>query len=96
MGGISLLKAEGHNDSKGDAAGKCGPQLNSSKPGLVRHMQKWCVQALWLQKELADGKVVVVKVPGQENPADLMTKVLTIKEIDSRLRGMHLRANWFK
>ena len=30
--------------------------------------------------------VVVHKVPGIENPADLMTKILGIKDIDSRLK----------
>jgi hypothetical protein len=46
---------------------------------------------LWLQKEVAEGKVLVSKVNGLESPADLMTKLLTVKEIMVRLKGMNLR-----
>ncbi len=52
------------------------------------------IRDLWLQKEVADGKVVVHKFPGQSNPADLMTRVLTAKEIDSRLWEMGMQAHW--
>eukprot|EP00973_Karenia_brevis_P003263 449303-Karenia_brevis.AAC.1 len=45
---------------------------------------------LWVQKEVSDGKLVVEKVPGEENPADLMTKVLTVREIKSRLSSMNV------
>eukprot|EP00973_Karenia_brevis_P071483 9931289-Karenia_brevis.AAC.1 len=51
----------------------------------MRHLE---IRDLWLQKEVSDGKLVVEKVPGEENPADLMTKVLTVKEIKSRLSSM--------
>eukprot|EP00973_Karenia_brevis_P020599 2827818-Karenia_brevis.AAC.1 len=53
----------------------------------MRHLE---IRDLWLQKEVADGKLLVEKVPGEENPADLMTKVLTTKEINSRLTTMNL------
>ena len=59
--------------------------------GRMRHLE---IRDLWLQKEVLEGKVKVVKLKGTENPADLMTKVLSIKEIDSRLAGMGLRAEW--
>eukprot|EP00973_Karenia_brevis_P061555 8559837-Karenia_brevis.AAC.1 len=42
--------------------------------GKIRHLE---IRDLWLQKEVSDGKLVVEKVPGEENPADLVTKVLT-------------------
>jgi hypothetical protein len=45
---------------------------------------------LWLQKEIREGKVEVHKVLGTENPADLMTKILTVKEIEERLRRMSI------
>eukprot|EP00973_Karenia_brevis_P010861 1469542-Karenia_brevis.AAC.1 len=48
------------------------------------------IRDLWLQKEVCDGELVVEKIPGEENPADLMTKVLTVKEIRSRLSSMNL------
>eukprot|EP00973_Karenia_brevis_P063939 8887280-Karenia_brevis.AAC.1 len=53
----------------------------------MRHLE---IRDLWLQKEVSDGKLVVEKFPGEENPADLMTKVLTVKEIKSRLSSMNL------
>eukprot|EP00973_Karenia_brevis_P067714 9420370-Karenia_brevis.AAC.1 len=53
----------------------------------MRHLE---IRDLWLQKEVSDGKLVVEKVPGEENPADLMIKVLTVKEIKSRLCSMNL------
>ena len=59
--------------------------------GRMRHLE---IRDLWLQKEVSEGKVRVVKIKGTENPADLMTKVLSMKDIDSRLRGMGLRGEW--
>ena len=56
--------------------------------GRMRHLD---IRDLWLQKEVGEGKVVVDKVLGTENPADLMTKVLGVKEIGERLEGMGLR-----
>eukprot|EP00973_Karenia_brevis_P025973 3584247-Karenia_brevis.AAC.1 len=53
----------------------------------MRHLE---IRDLWLQKEVYDGKLVVEKVPGEANPADLMTKVLTVKDIKSRLSSMNL------
>eukprot|EP00973_Karenia_brevis_P026065 3596882-Karenia_brevis.AAC.1 len=53
----------------------------------MRHLE---IRDLWLQKEVADGKLLVEKVPGVENPADLMTKVLTSSEINSRLNSINL------
>ena len=32
----------------------------------------------------------VYKIPGTENPADLMTKVLSISDIVDRLKGMNI------
>ena len=56
--------------------------------GKMRHLE---IRDLWLQKEVGEGKVVVSKVLGTENPADLMTKILGKKEIVERLEGMGLR-----
>eukprot|EP00973_Karenia_brevis_P089049 12349931-Karenia_brevis.AAC.1 len=53
----------------------------------MRHLE---IRDLWLQKEVADGKLLVEKVPGVDNPADLMTKILSSREIDSRLRSINL------
>ena len=53
----------------------------------MRHIE---IRDLWLQKEIREGKVEVHKVLGTENPADLMTKILTVKEIEERLRRMSI------
>eukprot|EP00973_Karenia_brevis_P053833 7477991-Karenia_brevis.AAC.1 len=55
----------------------------------MRHLE---IRDLWLQTEVYDGKLIVHKVPGEENPADLMTKVISNKDIDSRLRKMNIFA----
>ena len=55
--------------------------------GRMRHLQ---IRDLWLQKEVREGRVEVSKIPGESNPADLMTKVLTVSEIKSRLRSMNI------
>eukprot|EP00973_Karenia_brevis_P062884 8742419-Karenia_brevis.AAC.1 len=53
----------------------------------MRHLE---IRDLWLQKEVQDGRLVVSRVPGEENPADLMTKVLGYKDIKSRLEMMNM------
>ena len=50
--------------------------------GKMRHIE---IRDLWLQKEVREGRLKVVKVVGSENPADLMTKILNIGEIEDRL-----------
>ena len=55
--------------------------------GKMKHLE---IRDLWLQKEVREGKVEVYKVDGTENPADLMTKILSLGEISTRLLGMHL------
>jgi hypothetical protein len=55
--------------------------------GKMRHIE---VRELWLQQEVLKGAVKVIKVPGESNPADLMTKFLHRKDIDSRLKEMGL------
>ena len=59
--------------------------------GKMRHIE---IRELWLQKEVLEGKVKVVKVLGTENPADLMTKVLTKTEIEERLGRMGIDIRW--
>ena len=61
--------------------------------GKMKHIE---IRNMWLQKEVRDGKVEVSKVPGDQNPADLMTKVLNTKDIQIRLTKMSLVATWIK
>ena len=53
--------------------------------GRMRHIE---VRELWLQEEVRKGKVVVEKVQGSENPADLMTKFLSKVDVADRLCRM--------
>jgi hypothetical protein len=53
----------------------------------MRHLE---IRDLWLQKEVRENKIRILKVPGEENPADLMTKILNTRDIEKRLRGMNL------
>eukprot|EP00973_Karenia_brevis_P042444 5875955-Karenia_brevis.AAC.1 len=55
--------------------------------GKMRHLE---IRDLWLQREVQDGKLEVSKVPGGSNPADLMTKILTVKDIKSRLEAINI------
>ena len=56
--------------------------------GRMRHLE---IRDLWLQKEVHEGRLEVNKVPGDKNPADLMTKVLGVREISDRLSRMNIR-----
>ena len=66
--------------------------VNRRGLGKMRHLE---IRDLGLQKEIREGKVEVHKVLGTETPADLMTKVLSVKEIGDRLSRMsiHMRIN---
>jgi hypothetical protein len=55
--------------------------------GRMRHLQ---IRDLWLQKEVADGYLEVSKIPGVMNPADLMTKILSVGDIKKRLEAMEI------
>ena len=56
--------------------------------GKMRHIE---IRWLWLQKEVADGKIRIQKVLGKINPADLFTKFLSGQEIVDHLERMGLR-----
>ena len=55
--------------------------------GRMRHIE---VRELWLQEEVRSGKVVVRKVEGSKNPADLMTKFLRRVEVIDKLGRMNI------
>jgi hypothetical protein len=56
--------------------------------GRMRHLE---VRHLWLQGAVACQKVVVRRVPGEENPADLLTKYLSVREVVYRLNKLALQ-----
>ena len=53
----------------------------------MRHLE---IRDMWLQKEVAEGRVEVSKILGSNNPADLMTKILCSPEVEKRLLEMNL------
>ena len=57
--------------------------------GKMRHLE---IRDLWLQAEVEQGRLEVHKVKGDQNPADLMTKVLSLGDVVDRLGWMNLRA----
>ena len=59
--------------------------VNRQGLGKLRHVN---VQYLWLQEKVRDKSLSVVKVPGPENPADLMTKYLPAAEIEKHLEAL--------
>ena len=50
--------------------------------GKMRHIE---IRDLWLQQEVRKGTVIVQKIPGDRNPADLMTKFLHVKDVVKNL-----------
>ena len=61
--------------------------------GRMRHLE---IRDLWLQREVREGRVIVEKIAGVENPADLMTKILPMRDIEERLRRMNLEMKRLK
>ena len=58
--------------------------------GRIRHLEtKW----LWLQVEVAAGRIKLEKVAGNSNPADLMTKYKNALEIEKLLGLMNMSAS---
>ena len=56
--------------------------------GKMRHME---VKFLWLQQAVRDGRVVLKKVPGQQNPADILTKPLGREDIANKMARIGVR-----
>ena len=55
--------------------------------GKVRHLD---CQSLWIQDAVRERRINLEKVPGTENPADLMTKYLDSKSMDTMLNKMNI------
>ena len=59
--------------------------------GKVRHLE---VKALWLQASLMEGRFALMKVPGRENAANVLTKPLGLNDFEvdlSRVRARPVR-----
>ena len=62
--------------------------VNRRGLGKMRHLE---IRDLWLQKEVNEGKVEVSKVRGDQNPSNLMTKILGVRDIEERLHRLSIR-----
>ena len=59
--------------------------------GNLRHLEtKW----LWVQDVVRSGRIKVRKVAGESNPADILTKPKTGREMDSMIRQIGGRIVW--
>ena len=57
-------------------------------PGRMRHLD---IKELWLQGEVRDGHIEVKHVPGETNPADLLTKQLPQKKLNQMMELVGMR-----
>ena len=55
--------------------------------GRIRHVE---VRWLWLQKAVADGRFKLAKIPGTQNPADILTKYKTLAEVQEVMRPINV------
>jgi hypothetical protein len=67
----------------------CKGVCNRRGIGRIRHMD---VALLWLQQQVLRGLIKVVRVPGSENPADLMTKFLSGTDMHRILSELGFRS----
>ena len=59
--------------------------------GPSRHGQ---TRPLWLQQAVAEKRLIVVKVPGVDNPADVLTKFLSKESTVKNLLTMNIKLSW--
>ena len=64
--------------------------VNRSGVGKLRHIR---VQYFWLQQRVRDKDIVVQKVAGTENPADLMTKHLSFDVMAKHVEKLNFNLN---
>lgn len=55
--------------------------------GKIRHIQ---TQSLWVQQAYADEKLNYLKVPGADNPSDVLTKHVPADLLDHHLKTMNV------
>ncbi len=65
-----------------------GKSIASRKgAGKIRHLDN---RELWIQEKVAKGQVVLKKVPGKENLADILTKHVSRAELDKAMKTIGL------
>ena len=87
LGMQSLMKDLGMTASVNvgmDASAALG-LINRQGLGKARHIE---TQWLWIQQATREGRVLMNKIPGKENPADLFTKPLNQEMIDGFMKSL--------
>jgi hypothetical protein len=56
--------------------------------GRMRHLE---TRHLWLQNEVSSQRVVLCRVAGEDNPADLLTKYLNVRDVCKHLKSLSIR-----
>ena len=56
-----------------------------ASPSIAKHID---VQYLWVQAKVADQEVMLIKIPGEENRSELMTKYLQAPKQDKLLEAL--------
>ena len=56
--------------------------------GRIRHL---ATADLWIQDRLKTGDFTLVKIPGEENAGDLLTKHVDRRTLDKHVAALHLR-----
>ena len=87
LGMQSLMKDLGISASVSvgmDASAALG-LINRQGLGKARHIE---TQWLWIQQATREGRVIMNKIPGKENPADLFTKPLNQEMIDGFMKSL--------
>ena len=54
--------------------------------GKIRHIE---VTQLWVQEKVANGEMVIIKVPTERNLADALTKAVDARTIETHVIGIN-------
>ena len=89
IGCRSMLADLGHSSSLHVHVDSSASIGIASRMGLgkTRHID---VHYLWVQERVRNGDMVLHKVPGEKNPADLMTKHLTAPVMSKYMSRFHI------
>ena len=59
--------------------------------GRIRHLS---TADLWSQERVRSGEILLTKVPGDENIADLLTKHVDRRTLDKHIKSMNIREDY--
>ena len=83
----NLIETEVRSDS-----GACIGTVSRKGVGEIKHLE---VQQLWVQERVAEKRINIIKNRREQNPADHLTHLVTVKEQIAHLRMMNFEARLF-